>query len=167
MLELCLGSLMHDIGKVGVPEAILNKNGNLTPDEYEYVKQHPRLGHEILRSVEGYEAVRDIVLYHHERWDGQTTGQYPGYPGLRRGSAIPLGARIVAVADAFDAMTSERPYRRARSVSEAVAIIQAEAGGQFDPTVAATLIGAEAELAAIEPNRFPAILKELAYKLRV
>ncbi|MBT9176575.1 MAG: Cyclic di-GMP phosphodiesterase response regulator RpfG [Firmicutes bacterium] len=167
MFELCLGSLMHDIGKVGVPEAILNKNGDLTPDEYEYVKQHPRLGHEILRSVEGYEAVRDIVLYHHERWDGQTTGQYPGYPGLRRGSAIPLGARIVAVADAFDAMTSERPYRRARSVSEAVAIIQAEAGGQFNPTVVATLIGAEAELAATEPNRWPAILKDLTYKLRV
>lgn len=167
MFELCLGSLMHDIGKVGVPDIILTKNGSLAPEEYEYVKQHPRIGHEILRAVEGYEAVRDIVLYHHERWDGQATGEYPGYPGLRRGAAIPLGARIVAVADAFDAMTSERPYRRARTVSEAVAIIQEEAGGQFDPEVAATLIGAEAELAATEPNRLPAILKELAYRLRV
>ena len=166
MFELCLGSLMHDIGKVGVPDIILTKNGSLTPEEYEYVKQHPRIGHEILRVVDGYEAVRDIVLYHHERWDGQTAGQYPGYPGLRRGVAIPLCARIVAVADAFDAMTSERPYRRARSVREAVAIIQEEAGGQFDPAIAATLIGAEAELAATEPNRLPAILKELAYSLR-
>ncbi|MBS3985316.1 MAG: transporter substrate-binding domain-containing protein [Selenomonadales bacterium] len=167
MFELCLGSLMHDIGKVGVPEAILTKNGNLTPAEYEYVKQHPRIGHEILRAVDGYEAVRDIVLYHHERWDGQTTGQYPGYPGLRRGTAIPLGARIVAVADAFDAMTSERPYRTARSVSEAVAVIQREAGGQFDPDIAVTLIGAEAELAATEPHSLPMILKELAMRLRV
>jgi HD-GYP domain-containing protein (c-di-GMP phosphodiesterase class II)/ABC-type amino acid transport substrate-binding protein len=166
IFELCLGSLMHDIGKVGVPEAILTKNGSLTPAEYEYVKQHPRIGHEILRAVDGYEAVRDIVLYHHERWDGQTTGQYPGYPGLRKGIAIPLGARIVAVADAFDAMTSERPYRTARSVSEAVAEIQAEAGGQFDPEIAATLIGAEAELAATEPSRLPLILKQLDIKLR-
>ncbi len=167
MFELVLGALMHDIGKVGVPEAILTKNGSLTPAEYEYVKQHPRLGYEIMRTVEGYEAVQDIVLYHHERWDGQTTGQYPGYPGLRKGVAIPLGARIVAVADAFDAMTSERPYRRARSVSEAVALIQAEAGGQFDPEVAATLIGQEAALEVIESGHLPTILKDLASTLRV
>ena len=132
---LCLGALMHDIGKVGVPDHILAKVERLTHEEFEAIRLHPEIGNDILRNVEGYDKVREIVLFHHERWDGKTDKLFPAYPGVKSGDAIPLGARIVSVADAFDAMTSDRPYRQARSVEEALAVLEECKGAQFDPRV--------------------------------
>ena len=132
---LCLGALMHDIGKVGVPDHILAKVERLTPEEFKFIRSHPQIGDDILRNVEGYDKVREIVLFHHERWDGKTDKMFPAYPGVKSGEDIPLGARIVAVADAFDAMTSNRPYRQARSMEEALAVLEECQGAQFDPRV--------------------------------
>ncbi|MBT9152773.1 MAG: Cyclic di-GMP phosphodiesterase response regulator RpfG [Firmicutes bacterium] len=144
LFTLYLGALMHDIGKVGIADAILAKDGELSPEEHREIRQHPQIGAGILQRVEGYDEVREVVLYHHERWDGELDHRYPAYPGQRFGEAIPLGARIVAVADAFDAITSDRPYRAARSVPEALEILKACAGGQFDPAVVkAALLSAD------------------------
>jgi HD-GYP domain-containing protein (c-di-GMP phosphodiesterase class II) len=125
-----LGFLLHDIGKLGIPRRILRKPTALTPAERRVMERHPVLGERMLRGVE---AVRGsglaIVRSHHERWDGS------GYPDRLAGPEIPLGARIFAVADALDAITSDRPYRRARSWTQAVAEIDGERGGQFDPEV--------------------------------
>ncbi|MBS4054634.1 MAG: transporter substrate-binding domain-containing protein [Thermaerobacter sp.] len=154
LFTLYLGALMHDIGKVGVSDAILAKAEVLSAEEYRQMRFHPEIGDSILRNVEGYDEVREIVLYHHERWDGESHLRYPAYPGWRCGSAIPLGARIVAVADTFDAITSDRPYRAAQTVSEALAIIKACRGTQFDPAVvdAAVLSADDLRQALVNPD---------------
>ncbi|TAK35428.1 MAG: diguanylate cyclase [Chloroflexota bacterium] len=131
--DVRVASLLHDVGKVGVPDEILNKNAPLTDEEWSVVREHPRLGAEILKSVRGLLRIISCVRHHHERYDGS------GYPDGIAGTAIPLGARIIAVADAFDAMTSDRPYRLALSVEEAIAEIRANAGTQFDPQVVQSL----------------------------
>jgi putative two-component system response regulator len=120
---------MHDVGKIGVPDNILEKPGPLTPDEWSIVKRHPVIGAGIIgrHNNELLEMARVVALTHHERWDGS------GYPRALRGEAIPLVGRIVAVADAFDALTSTRPYKQAWPVEEAVALLRREAGRQFDP----------------------------------
>ncbi len=120
---------MHDVGKIGVPDSILEKPGPLTPDEWSIVKRHPVIGAGIIgrHNNELLEMARVIALTHHERWDGS------GYPRGLRGEAIPLVGRVVAVADAFDALTSTRPYKQAWPVEEAVALLRREAGRQFDP----------------------------------
>jgi putative nucleotidyltransferase with HDIG domain len=123
------GALLHDIGKIGVPEAVLNKPGELTPDELAQIRAHPTLGCALLQSIRPLAPILPIVRSHHERWDGL------GYPDGLAGEDIPRLARIVAVADAFDAMTSDRPYRSGRSVPEALAQIAAAAGTQFDPEI--------------------------------
>jgi len=146
LFTLYLGALMHDIGKVGVADAILAKTEVLSAEEYRQMRFHPEIGNNILRNIEGYDAVREIVLYHHERWDGDKNQRYPAYPGLCLGDAIPLGARIVAVADTFDAITSDRPYRAAGTVSEALVIIQSCSGTQFDPAVVKAALLVEEEL---------------------
>src|SRR5215469_1852496 len=122
-------SLLHDIGKLAVPEQILSKPGRLTAEEFEKMKIHPIVGAEILSRVQFPCPVVPIVRSHHERWDGQ------GYPDGLRGEDIPIGARILAVVDCFDALTSERPYRRARSVEETIGHIQKESGKTYDPRV--------------------------------
>ena len=111
-------ALLHDIGNMAVPEHILSKAEALTPEEFERVKIHPRVGAEILRNVPFGAPVSDLVLYHHERWDGL------GYPGGLRGEDIPLGARILAIADCFSTLQADRPYRRARSESDAIAVLR-------------------------------------------
>ncbi|HID06920.1 MAG TPA: HD-GYP domain-containing protein, partial [Armatimonadetes bacterium] len=126
---LHVGGLMHDIGKIAIPDQILRKPGALTREEYELMKQHPTRGAEILAHVSFPWDVLPIVKYHHERWDGK------GYPEGLRGEEIPFLARIVAVADAFHAMISDRAYRPALSLDEAVRRIWAEAGKQFDPNL--------------------------------
>jgi putative two-component system response regulator len=120
---------MHDVGKIGVPDSILEKPGPLTPDEWSIVKRHPVIGAGIIgrHNNELLEMARVVALTHHERWDGS------GYPRALRGEAIPLVGRIVAIADAFDALTSTRPYKQAWPVEEAVALLRREAGRQFDP----------------------------------
>lgn len=127
---------MHDVGKIGVPDRILEKAGPLTPDEWSIVKRHPVIGAGIIgrHNNELLEMARVIALTHHERWDGT------GYPRGLRGEAIPLVGRIVAVADAFDALTNTRPYKQAWPVEEAVALLRREAGRQFDPRLVPKLI---------------------------
>lgn len=122
-----LGAALHDMGKIVVPDAILKKPGKLTPEEYAIVKQHCYSGGQICKRVGFLLDAYPIVYHHHERWDGK------GYPDGLRGEQIPVGARIVAVADAFDAMTSDRPYRNAMSIKEAIDVLRDGAGQQWDP----------------------------------
>ncbi|NOZ21497.1 MAG: HD domain-containing protein [Planctomycetes bacterium] len=122
-----LAGLMHDIGKIGVPEQILNKPGQLSDAEYELIQRHPSEGIKIIKNIRYVENLIGPVLHHHERWDGK------GYPEGQSKNKIPLGARIIAVADAFDAMTSARPYRPAIPFKNAVQELQKKAGQQFDP----------------------------------
>jgi len=132
-----LGALLHDIGDVRTPEAVLQKPGRLNPEEYEIVKEHPAAGAEILGTVPLLTPALDVVSSHHERWDGR------GYPLALAGDTIPLPARIFAVVDSLDAMTHARPWRPALTVAEALEAIREEAGKQFDPRVvdAALAIG--------------------------
>jgi HD-GYP domain-containing protein (c-di-GMP phosphodiesterase class II) len=127
--RLQLSAILHDIGKIGVPDSILNKPGNLLPEEYEIIKRHPVIGYEILKYVEDFEDVREGVKYHHERFDGS------GYPEGLKGNEIPTFARIIAIADAFDAMTSNRPYRKALPFEVALNEISKGKGTQFDPEI--------------------------------
>jgi putative nucleotidyltransferase with HDIG domain len=122
-------SLLHDLGKLAIPEHILNKPGRLTPAEYETMKEHAKIGAEILSGVDFPYPVVPIVRHHHENWDGT------GYPDGLAGEAIPLGARILQVVDCFDALTSHRPYRRALSSDEAIAILEERRGTMYDPAV--------------------------------
>jgi putative nucleotidyltransferase with HDIG domain len=127
------GAMLHDVGKIGVPEAILNKPGGLSPDEKEMMEQHVEIGLRIIRDVDALREVDPLIRYHQERWDGARTGvKYPGYFGLR-GEEIPEGARILAVVDAFDAITHDRPYRAGNTVEVALDELRRESGRQFDP----------------------------------
>jgi putative two-component system response regulator len=148
--ELELGAMLHDIGKVGVPENVVMKAGPLNSDEWRIMKMHPSIGHELLRSIPGMDGVAEIVYSHHEAFDGT------GYPLGTASKAIPLGARVFSVVDAFDAMTSDRPYRKARSVSAARGEIAQngeiaqKSGLQFDPSVVEKFLEIpEAELEVI------------------
>jgi diguanylate cyclase (GGDEF)-like protein/putative nucleotidyltransferase with HDIG domain len=127
-------ALLHDIGNMAVPEHILSKPEALTPEEFERVKIHPRVGAEILRNVPFGAPVSELVLCHHERWDGL------GYPTGLRGEEIPLGARILAVADTYSTLQADRPYRRARTEEEAIAVLREYAGTAFDPSLVELLI---------------------------
>lgn len=129
-----MSGLLHDVGKIGVPEAVLQKPGKLTDEEFTLIKQHPDIGAKILRDVKQMEDVIPGVLYHHERWDGK------GYPQNLSGEDIPLFGRIICLADCFDAMTSSRTYRRALPFEVAMTEIQKGAGTQFDPVLAQTFI---------------------------
>ena len=122
-------ALLHDIGNMAVPEHILSKPEALTPEEFERVKIHPRVGAEILRNVPFGAPVSDLVLCHHERWDGL------GYPAGMRGHDIPLGARVLAIADCYSTLQADRPYRPARSEQEAVSLLSDYAGTAFDPAL--------------------------------
>ena len=123
------GALLHDVGKIGVPDAILTKKGPLTPAEWVIMKRHPEIGYQMLRHIGFLDDALPVVRFHHERWDGT------GYPHGLRGQEIPQAARIFAVADAFDAMTSDRPYRPARSFQAARDELARCAGTQFDATI--------------------------------
>lgn len=125
--QLRMGSLLHDIGKIGISDTILLKPSALTDDEYEKIKNHPEIGALILEPVKVLDSIIPITLHHHERYDGQ------GYPRGLRGEEIPLAARIVSLADAFEAMTSGRLYRRAMTFHTPIKEIQLQLGRQFDP----------------------------------
>jgi HD-GYP domain-containing protein (c-di-GMP phosphodiesterase class II) len=127
--KLGIGALLHDIGKIGIPDSVLQKQGRLTYAEFELIKEHPIVGRRILQAVHGFAHYLDVVELHHENWDGS------GYPHGLRGEQVPLSARIVHVADAYDAMTSDRPYRRGMAAELAFDILQENAGTQFDPRV--------------------------------
>jgi putative two-component system response regulator len=130
--HLC--GLLHDIGKIGVPVGVLEKSGSLTTGEWSAVQSHAEVGASILDRIEGYEEIATAVRHHHERFDGE------GYPGGIAGEEIPLLSRIVAVADAYSAMTSERPYRIALSGEEARDRLERESGKQFDPGAVRALV---------------------------
>jgi putative nucleotidyltransferase with HDIG domain len=141
------GALLHDIGKIGVPDHILRKPGPLTEAEWHTMKTHPHLGAKIIANVPFLEEVAVIIRAHHERWDGL------GYPEGLAGEAIPLGARIFAVADSFDAMTSDRPYRRGRPLDAALGELVRCSGTQFDPRVVAAFLAVPLpRIAAIHAN---------------
>ena len=118
---------LHDIGKIGVPDEVLHKPGRLTEEEFALIKRHPVIGDEICRSLRSVRRALGGIRYHHERFDGR------GYPDGLAGEVIPLEARILAIADTFDALTSDRPYRKGMPVGQALAIIQANEGPQWDP----------------------------------
>jgi HD-GYP domain-containing protein (c-di-GMP phosphodiesterase class II) len=127
--KLGIGALLHDIGKIGIPDSVLQKPGRLSHEEFDLIKTHPTVGRRILEAVHGFAPYLDVVELHHENWDGS------GYPHGLRGEEVPLSARIVHVADAYDAMTSDRPYRPGMAAEVAFQILRENAGTQFDPVV--------------------------------
>ncbi len=127
--DLEVAAMLHDIGKVGTPDAILRKPGPLTPEERAIMQKHSEYGWAVLRVVPGFERASLFVLHHHEAYDGT------GYPARLRGEEIPIGSRIVCIIDAFDAMLSSRPYRRGLPLEEAISRLEKSAGTQFDPVV--------------------------------
>jgi putative nucleotidyltransferase with HDIG domain len=129
MLRIC--ALFHDVGKIGVPDAVLLKPGRLAPEEWEQMKSHAEHGEKIVRAtgVAGAERLADVIRHHHESFDGS------GYPDGLRGEAIPLLCRILLVVDAYDAMGSGRPYHRPRSHAQIMAILESESGSKLDPEV--------------------------------
>ncbi|MFZ5815446.1 MAG: HD-GYP domain-containing protein [Bacillota bacterium] len=129
-----MGALLHDIGKIGVPDAVLRKPGPLDAEEVALMRRHPEIGAGILQGIEALAPAVPFVIAHHERWDGK------GYPRGLKGEEIPLEGRILAIADAFDAMTSLRSYRTPVSLEDAAAEIQACAGTQFDPNLVPVFI---------------------------
>jgi len=137
--DLIYASLLHDCGKIGISEAILNIEGPLTPEQYREVQRHSVLGFQMTCKIEYLRAASIIIRQHHERWDGS------GYPDGLKGKEISLGARIVAIADSFDAMTSSRPYRRALDYQSAIAELEAGRGSQFDPELVDLFISLQRE----------------------
>lgn len=128
-VDMQRGSLLHDVGKIGVTDSILLKPGKLTEDEWDLMRRHPEIGYNMLRQVKFLQGPAELILAHHERWDGA------GYPKGLHEDEIPLGARIFAVVDTFDSMTSDRPYRKALTTLESMTEIMACSSTQFDPTV--------------------------------
>jgi len=142
--DVFLAGLLHDIGKIGIKDSVLTKQGPLTPEEFEHIKQHPAIGHQILSDVRAIKHLLPGVLYHHERYDGR------GYPHQLVGEAIPFLARILAVADSFDAMHTNRPYREALGNSRVEQIFHEGSGSQWDPRVVEALFRAKQQIYAIQ-----------------
>lgn len=142
---LAYGALLHDVGKIGVPEGILTKAGPLSPDEWTVLRRHPEIGERICQPLGLSRSFVTIVRHHHERWDGL------GYPDRIGGEAIPPGARIVGLVDAFDAMTHDRPYRAALTLDVAMDEIRSGAGKQFDPALAPVFLEI-LEATTVKPN---------------
>uniref|UniRef100_A0A7C4X8L1 HD domain-containing protein n=1 Tax=candidate division WOR-3 bacterium TaxID=2052148 RepID=A0A7C4X8L1_UNCW3 len=132
--NLEISAILHDVGKIGIPDSILSKPGKLTDEEFEYMKRHPELGAEIIQPIEELKKLAPNILHHHERYDGK------GYPAGLKGKKIPLFARIIAIADSFDAITSERPYRSRREPITALHEMDINKGTQFDPKLVKTFI---------------------------
>ncbi len=143
------GGMLHDVGKIGVPDAILLKRGKLTPDEWTLMRRHVEIGFHMLRRIDFLQNAARVVADHHERWDGS------GYPRGKRGDETFVGARIFAVADTFDAITSDRPYRPARSDAEAFAELRRVSGRQLDPACVEAFL-------AVPPDTWVAVRREAA-----
>ncbi len=133
--QLGYGFLLHDVGKLAIPDAVLNKPGKLDPTEWALIRKHPAEGSRILAEVPFLDRAMEVVLHHHERWDGG------GYPSGQRGEEIPVWARLFSIVDSVDAMTSDRPYRAGLSLDVAIREIQDKSGTQFDPACVATFTG--------------------------
>jgi putative nucleotidyltransferase with HDIG domain len=137
---LYMAGLLHDIGKIGIDDVVLRKPGKLTDAEFEHIKEHPELGYRILADIKQLAAVLPAVLHHHEQWDGK------GYPFKLAGDQIPMIARIVAVADAYDAMTSDRPYRPGMPLERVDEIFRKGAAQQWDADVIAAYFAAHDDI---------------------
>ena len=142
-------ALLHDVGKLAIPEHILNKPGRLTPAEFEKIKKHANIGADILSAIDFPYPVVPIVRHHHEHWDGT------GYPAGLAGAEIPIGARILTVVDCFDALTSDRPYRRALSDEEALGMLLDGRGSAYDPLVVDTFARVFRDIAPTQPEIGP------------
>ncbi|MBP2626824.1 MAG: rpfG 2 [Firmicutes bacterium] len=129
IFNITIAATLHDIGKIGIPDKVLHKQGKLTEEEWFLIKQHPYIGAMIIADIPSLQVISQIVMHHHARWDGK------GYPQSLSGGDIPIGARIIAVADSFQAMVSDRPYRKGMPIEEALAEIRHCAGTQFDPEI--------------------------------
>lgn len=127
LFHITLGAYLHDVGKIVVPDHVLNKKGALTEEEFAYIKTHSNMGYEILKAHYQAESVAVLAHYHHEHWNGE------GYPDSLKAKEIPFAARLLCITDSFDAMTSNRPYRKAMSVQKAKSILEEMKGVQFDP----------------------------------
>ncbi len=134
LIHLRRGAALHDIGKMGIPDQILHKPGPLTDEEWDIMRQHPRYARDLLSPIDYLQPAMDIPCHHHERWDGS------GYPTGLKGEDIPLSARLFAVVDVFDALTSDRPYRNAWPKQDALRYIKEQAGKMFDPNITATFL---------------------------
>ncbi|MBA3065614.1 HD domain-containing protein, partial [bacterium] len=147
IMEIELAATMHDIGKICTPDAILNKPGKLTPEEYNRIKKHAQRGSEIVSPLSDYKKVLEAIRYHHEKWDGT------GYPDGLKGNQIPLHARIISLADAFDVMINNRPYKKAKSIKKARYEVKKCAGSQFDPDLSGLFLTiSDNEIIAIQKN---------------
>ena len=155
MEALANGALLHDVGKIGIPDRILQKSVRLTEEEYTEIKQHPALGVGILTPVEELASALPVVKHHHERFDGK------GYPDGLRGEDIPLIARIVSVADAFDSMIRARPYGYGVSSEAALKEIEENSGTQFDPRIVRRAAGGR-----VRPRRTPGRFRRLTTRFR-
>lgn len=140
------GGLLHDIGKISIDDAILCKRGPLTEDEYAQIRQHPEYGARIIGPMRFAPEVGPIILHHHERWDGS------GYPHGLRGEDIPIGARIVAIVDAYDAMMTDRPYRRSLGIDETLRRMRAGSGREWDPSLLELFLRLVEEGSLVEPQ---------------
>ncbi len=164
--DIYLSSILHDIGKVGIPDAVLLKPGKLTIEEFEIIKGHSRLGGDALSEIESkiegesfLTLAKEIAYYHHERWNGK------GYPKGLSGDAIPLSARIVALADVYDALTSKRVYKEAFTHEESIKIIVSERGRQFDPDVVDAFMARNKDFSAIRKKLEDREIESLDMKL--
>jgi len=150
-LALCeFGALLHDVGKLAVPRSILNKRRPLTYSEWELLRRHPETGRQMLEGVDHLRGAIPYVLYHHERWNGT------GYPARLAGLEIPREGRLLAIVDAYDAMTTNRPYRLAMPVEQALAEIRKQSGVQFDPAIVEVFV----QLQPLKPAALPAMLND-------
>ncbi len=148
-VSLRLGGLLHDVGKIGVPDAVLSSTSRLTEAEWQLMRQHPELGAKILDGFENLRIARQVVLEHHESWDGS------GYPAGLAGEQISLEARLVAVADTFEALMTDRPYRQAVSLEVALDVIVSSGGARFDPEIARLVVGLDHAIWTDIQRRFP------------
>jgi HD-GYP domain-containing protein (c-di-GMP phosphodiesterase class II) len=153
--EIYWGSLLHDIGKIGVPDAVLLKRGELSDEEWQVMREHPRYGHRILHNLPYLAMAARIVLCHEERFDGS------GYPDGLKGDEIPLAARLFAVVDTLDAMTFNRPYRKALPFDAAKREIVRLSGTQFDPIAVETFLREETALREMSAMEFPTLSAEI------
>jgi HD-GYP domain-containing protein (c-di-GMP phosphodiesterase class II) len=141
--SLLLAALLHDAGKASLPTELLQRPGPLTEAEKKAVHGHPAMAAEFFQGIPHLEESRALIRHHHERYDGQVTGEFPGYPAGMRGEAIPLGARILKLADSVDAMLQGRPYRPALPLAEVLEILRRESGASFDPRLVKILLHSE------------------------
>jgi HD-GYP domain-containing protein (c-di-GMP phosphodiesterase class II) len=134
LVNIRRGTLLHDIGKMGIPDSILNKTGKLSDEEWEIMRNHPTYAYDMLKDIHFLQPALTIPYCHHERWDGK------GYPQGLKGEEIPVEARIFALVDVWDAITNDRVYRKAMSKQEAIHTIQEGAGSHFDPEITSTFL---------------------------